>query len=68
MRTKKWLWLTLLVAWAFLLSGLGADALASSLVAQTPLPGKSFTKYLDPLPFFGRGGLLPGSMAPSLSP
>ncbi len=51
MEKNKWLWLTLLVAWVFLLSGVGT-AWASTQIPQTPLVSKALTKYLDPLPHF----------------
>ena len=52
MRKGIWLWVTLTAALAVLVAGSGSGALASNLVPQTPLPGKSLTKYLNPLPFF----------------
>jgi spore coat protein A len=45
---KNWLWLTLLVAWAFLLSGMGASAWAQ--VVQTPLKSNRLPQFVDPLP------------------
>jgi spore coat protein A len=61
--------IAVLAALALVVSGLCSPALASNLVPQTPLPGKSFTKYLDPLPFFGPGGAVPrvtGTVVPGL--
>jgi spore coat protein A len=48
-----------LIALGFVAFAFCSGAWASQLVAQTPLPGKSLTKYLDPLPFFGPGGATP---------
>jgi FtsP/CotA-like multicopper oxidase with cupredoxin domain len=59
MRKGTYLRVTLIVALAVLVAGPGSGALASTLVPQAPLPGKSLTKYLDPLPFFGPGGAAP---------
>jgi spore coat protein A len=57
MKRRLFLWLTLMAALAVLIAGAGSGALASQLVPnQAPMPGKSLTKYLDPLPFFGPGG------------
>ncbi len=58
MKRTTWKWITLFATLAILVSGL-RTADASFLVPQTPIPGKSLTKYLNPLPFFGPAGVVP---------
>ncbi len=58
MKRTTWKWIPFFAALAVLVSGLNT-AYASSLVPQTPIPGKSLTKYVNPLPFFGPAGLVP---------
>jgi len=47
MRTKKWFWLTLLVAWALIFSGPGSSAWAQ---VQTPLKSGTLPQFVDQLP------------------
>lgn len=37
------------------------EAMASALVTQTPLPGASILKYVDPLPVFGPASITPAN-------
>jgi spore coat protein A len=59
MRKLLWPGLTILVALALVAGALSSGALASQLVPQVKVNPNSLAKYMNPLPFFGPGGVLP---------